>query len=322
MSCYNATIQCPNIDSIGITFGYSIPTGPLTGTIVMFSSGSGTSPTEYADENLAYASSCQSTYIVIQLEYIWPWEYPYQSTGQPGNILNSACRPATFLSWVNSNLALHTAGRPMCVQATSAGAGAAAYSLAWYGASSFISTLELLSGPTLTQIDQGCAYPKGMDSTICGSANGVKQYGCTSATNSWTDNPIYVSFYKDRVSQWTGLSGCALPGNSGNLPAWAAMSIVDGSSGTITPTFSYPNTHIHGWLCATSNPCNDGACPNNSAAEGNDFYSKFTSAGNPNFKLTGIKGCIQEEGVAGGTDPDTGDKGSVAVTLDMQASCQ
>jgi len=213
----------------------------------------------------------------------------------------------------------------MCAQATSAGAGAAAYSLAWFGASSYLKSLELLSGPTLSEIDQGCTYQQGQQLTICGTTNGTKQYGCTPYTTTWTDDPIYVSFYKDRINQWSGLSGCAAPNNSGNLPVWAAMSVVDGSSGTVSPTFSYPNSHIHAWLCATSNPCNDGSCPNNSAAEGNDFYSKFSSTGNPSFALTGVLNCKQEEGVTQGMDPDAngghGGPASASIVNDMETNC-
>jgi hypothetical protein len=161
------------------------------------------------------------------------------------------------------------------------------------------------------------------EANICGlDSHGNKQYGCTTATNQWYDDPVYVGYYAGRVSQWTGLANCAMSGYSGNLTAWQNMSLVDGSNPNATVTYNYPNTKIHAWLCRTSDPCNDGTCPNNSAAQGNDFYSNFTTTGNPGFQLTGIKACLQEEGVSGGTDPDTGKKGMIAVQDDMEANCQ
>jgi len=60
MTCLDGTINCPNTQSIGITYGWSIPSGSITGTIVMFSGGNGKTPSEYADDNLAYASTYQT----------------------------------------------------------------------------------------------------------------------------------------------------------------------------------------------------------------------------------------------------------------------
>jgi hypothetical protein len=83
------------------------------------------------------------------------------------------------------------------------------------------------------------------------------------------------------------------------------MSIVNGTSGR----FSYGSTGLAGWLCASSlaSSCKPSApCPNNSAAEGNVFFSQFTSGSQAlGYKLTGIINCQGQEGVAEGTDPDT-----------------
>ena len=204
MTCWDAAITCPNTQSIGITYGYSFPSGSNLGTIVMFSGGAGTSPSEYADDNVAYATIYQTNYVIVQVEYDSAWEDPTNSTG--GKILDAACRPATFLNWVNNSSYLHGTGA-MCAQGSSAGSAAIAYSLAWYGASSYLTNVELLSGPVLSEIDQGCILPP-PDQTICGTVNGVKQYGCTAATNSWTDNAKYVPPYTNAIYGWSGLSGC------------------------------------------------------------------------------------------------------------------
>ncbi|MGA8763180.1 MAG: hypothetical protein WB562_09975 [Candidatus Sulfotelmatobacter sp.] len=322
MNCFHAAISCPNTDSIGIVFGYSVPSGTIQGTIVTFSSGSGTSPSEYADDNLAYLSAYQAKFVVVQLEYSSPWEYPYSTSGQPGNILNAACRPATFLNWVNNNVGLHPSGKAMCAQGASAGSAAIGYSMAWYGASSYLKNVELLSGPTLSEIDQGCLFPKPMTNlNICVPG----QYGCTPKTVEWNDNQEYVSFYVGRVNQWTGLNSCAVSGAQNNMTAWAAMSLVDGTSAGVTPTFSYSTTTMHGWLCASSDPCDADHCPNNSAAQGNYFYEALDSS-NQTLQLTGVTACYQEEGVGMGRDPDgnhgQGQLASLSITSDMQTNCQ
>jgi hypothetical protein len=321
MTCRTAVISCPNTDGIPITYGWSVPSGPIQGTVVLFSSGSGMSPTENADDIAAFALSYQSNFVVVELEYASPWEYPYSTSGQGGNVLNAACRPATFLNFVNNDPTLHGVGK-MCAQGASAGSAAVAYSMAWYGASSYLNYVELLSGPTLSEIDQGCIYPKPMQNlNICVPG----QYGCTPYTQEWNDNQDYVSFYTNDIGQWTGYGSCAAAGAPNNYSAWAAMSLVDGTSSGVTPTFSYPTTPMHGWLCASSNPCTADHCPNNSAAQGNYFYQALNPA-NANLKLTGVTGCWQEEGVGLGNDPDAnnghGGLASTSITNAMLASCQ
>jgi hypothetical protein len=323
MTCWDATITCPNTQSIGITYGWSFPSGSNFGTIVMFSGGPGTAPSEYADDIPAYAANYQTNYVVIQIEYDSAWEDPTNSNG--GNVLNAACRPATFLNWVNNNSALHSTGA-MCAQGSSAGSAAIAYSLAWYGSSSYLKNVELLSGPVLSEVDQGCTYPNALNMTICGTdQQGNKQYGCTPATTQWADNVIYVPNYNQAVSTFTGLSGCAQSSGQGNLAAWQQMSIVDGSSGAVRPTFSYPSINMHGWVCASyaQGQCTAPHCPNNSAAQGNYFYQQFSSSQTPaSFKLTGVLSCVQEEGVKQGIDPDTLASGLVAVSADMTNKCR
>jgi hypothetical protein len=87
------------------------------------------------------------------------------------------------------------------------------------------------------------------------------------------------------------------------------------------------STGMAGWLC--SNPqigtClpNQG-CPNNSAAEGNYFYTNFTSTNHPGaYSLTGITECNGAEGVTTGEDPDVpGETGQTAIENHMLLSCK
>jgi hypothetical protein len=108
MSCLDATITgCPNVSDIGITYGYIGPANPQ-GTVVFFSGGKGTTPTEEGDDILTYAPVYEGNFEIIQIEYQTPWEDP-SANGSGGNILNAACRPATFLNYVyyKSGLLMH-----------------------------------------------------------------------------------------------------------------------------------------------------------------------------------------------------------------------
>jgi hypothetical protein len=116
MTCFGATISCPNTAPINLTFGYTGPPKPL-GTIVLFSGGPGTAPTEDGDEVPVYAGSYVNKYMTVQVEWASAWEDP-SADGSGGNILSAACRPATFLNYINSSGSAHPQGA-MCAQGAS-----------------------------------------------------------------------------------------------------------------------------------------------------------------------------------------------------------
>jgi hypothetical protein len=245
MTCADLSVtSCSNTQKLDAIYGYYVPANPK-GTIVLFSGGPGTMPAENAGEETSYANDYEAAgYAVVQIEWGMEWEDPTNGSG--GNILNAACRPATFLNWVNTNPALRPSGTAMCSQGGSAGSAAIAYSLAWYGAGSYMTNVELLSGPVLSEIDQGCTYPNALNMPICSAG----QYGCTAKTIPWSDYVIYVPNYNNAINGWSGLQACGTSlVNPADYPKWAMMSIVDGSSGSVTPIFNYPNTTMHGWIC-------------------------------------------------------------------------
>jgi hypothetical protein len=250
------------------------------------------------------------------VEWATAWEDP-SSNGTGGNILDAACRPATFLQYMAANL---PSSEAMCAQGSSAGSAALGYVLAWYGGGTFLKNVELLSGPVLSEIDQGCTYPNATNYNLC-PANGY----CTAKTLPWSDNIIYVPNYNTAVSNWSGIPACATSKvNSANYPTWAAMSIVDGSSTGASPVFKYPSTYKHGWLCSTLNQtdCGNNSCPNNSPSEGALFYDALYSAGDPHMSVTRVTGCSGAEGITQGTDPDHNIPAPQAIQDDMQAFCK
>jgi hypothetical protein len=329
-TCYSGVVTgCTGADDLQFSFSYDAPASPI-GVIVLFSGGSGTSASAYPGAELTYAQDYfNDGYAVIQVAWAWDWEDTTIPSGYTGggsslslapNIEAAACRPATFLNYINNTAAVHPSGKPVCAQGASAGSGAIGYSTAWYNGASFLKNVELLSGPVFSNIEQGCVVPNAGTQTVCGSG----QYGCSSGTTSWTDAPQYVSGYRSGVRGWTGDPSCNGSGNtsSSSNSAWLAMSIV-----TTGADLTYTSNGMAGWLCSSyqSGTClSSQGCPNNSAAEGEYFYTNFSSSNHPAaYLLTGITSCNGAEGVTTGSDPDiSGESGQTAIESHMTTNCR
>ncbi|HXC44057.1 MAG TPA: hypothetical protein VNY51_11125 [Candidatus Dormibacteraeota bacterium] len=302
MSCFSGMVQdCANASDIGFSYGVINPRGEVKGTIVFLEGGGGTSA--YQDP------SYPAKYIEdgFQLVYV-TWDSDWEATSGSGgtSIKDAACRPATFLNYIYDNL--YNQGG-ICVQALSAGAGAAAYSLAWYGSSSYLDNVELLSGPVFGNIEQGCVVPHAPTVTVCPTG----QFGCNG--EQWPDPPDYVNADPGLVGHWSGQPSC----NAGNVTgqganaAWEAMSIIDGND---EPSFFYPQTSLAGWLCS-----NVDSEQNNSAAQAQFFFQQFTGSGQTAaYSVTRIDHCNGPEDVSTGITPQ-GLNGFDAVTEHMVSAC-
>jgi hypothetical protein len=301
MSCFQAQMSCPNTDNIGFTYGFQDPAGNPSGTIVFLEGGDGTSASGSGAYNSGYLDN---GFRIVELAWDTAWELANASSST--SIKAAGCRPATFLNYVFQNL---YRGGGMCAQGDSAGSGAAAYSLAWYGAANFLDKVELLSGPVFGDIEQNCMVPNAPISTVCGDG----QLGCNGAP--WPDSPAYVGGDNTYLNNWTDDPTC----NGGTTTSqasnqrWKAMSIVDG---TDDPSFSYPQTAMAGWLCS-----NVDTIQNNSAAQGEFFYDQFTSfRQTAGYSVTRIDHCSGAEGVEDGVTPQ-GVMGLTAISRDMIAGC-
>jgi hypothetical protein len=329
-SCQHATVTCNTFNGIsfaqiGITFGYRNPTGTPNGTIVFFSEGGGKTTDDPPSDDTGSASKIYANYYngapyyyqVVQTAWDSDgpdWEDTTGTNSPPDtkNIAYAAGRPAAFLSWVNTNLYIPLTQQykkpsmGMCVQGTSAGGAAAIYSLAWYGAYSFIDKVELLSSPPLSNINAGCSQNPTLGESVPVCPTG--QLGCNSTNNpsSWTQSPSYTDELSS-VRTWTGdITGDAnscRPNNGGYTTGtadaiWQAESIVDGTVGT----FNYPQTQITSWVCSSSadQPMN------NSSPQAQLFFQQFTNSSQIPYGLiiNGVVGCQPtDESVAGGTPP-------------------
>jgi hypothetical protein len=304
-TCYTATISCPNTVDIQVVFGVITPAGTSKGTVPIFIGGGGTVPAGGTYIS-AYASAGFQPVEVI-------WNTDWETTGMTANIKVAACRAATLLYYLYKNF---YSGGGMCAQGFSAGSAAVAYALTEYGAGSYLDNVELESGPVLSDLSAGC-NPTSSTVTVCASGCNTGQEG------SWPDAPQYVNGDEDRIDNWSGVSGnnvCTGPDiPSTQYTTWKQMSVVDGMPDA---TFGFPKTGMAGWLCSnTSVNCSGGACQNNSAAEGQIFYSQIVNPSAP-FAVYRVDQCNGDEGIdTGFLPPPNNQLASDAVSADMISNC-
>jgi hypothetical protein len=272
-ACFSARVSCPEVSDIAVTFG--IQGNPTAGTIVFINGTGDTVPGGSSSFVKAYA---KAGFSLAQFIFATDWE-------DGGNVLASACRPATMLNFLHSTPSL-----PFCAQAASGGAGAAAYALSWYGVP--LDNVEMLSGPVFSNIALGCRTPHASPVTV-NPTNG----------SPFNDIPFYNQ-ESSEVSAWTNTS--CLPrtrSTAANLASEAAQGIVQPGA-----VFSFPTTNLSGWVCDNGE--------NPSAAQA---YLWFSQVATPS-SLTSISHCLGAEGVAQGMTPQ-GAVGSEAISQDMIAKC-
>jgi len=364
MTCVLATVSlCSNaqgnVQDWGVTDSYLSPVGVLNGftnlypngVIFIHGGGPGTSPGnfDFADNYF------KAGYEVVEVAWSDDWEKTYDPFGShTANIQAAACRPATLLNYVYNNIYLPIYNPPngnsragMCAHADSAGSAAIAYSMAYYGANSYLDNVELTSGPVLSDIEQGCAEGPGAAQpvTVCGQTNyNGGQYGCQlgNGGSTWALSPLYLQGANTAVGGWTNDATCAagLSTTGTSNAKWLAQSIVDQGTGA-TPTFTYGSTAVSGWLCrsvkndghppydcAGHNNDNPNFCPNNSSPQGQIFYANIGSSNQPpNYAVYAVDNCGNAEGVPTGNVPgympaifNGNVTGINAVTYDMVGS--
>jgi len=309
MLCQLADIFCPNAQSTSFTFGFLNPAGIVPGVsqtkgvIVLFNGAGGTSP----GSALYAANYFTAGYEVVEMEWDGDWEqtyYPFPN-GIYGNIQNAACRPATFLNFVYTSIfpSIQQANSQaaMCAHGSSGGSAQIAYSLAYYGAGSYLDNVELLSGPVLSDVEQGCQWgPQAPQVNVCGQTNyNGGQYGCQLGGGpTWSISPTYVPNANASVGNWTGDPTCANANNSGPTGAasesrWLAQSIVDQEAITglgAAPTFNYLSTGMSAWLCRKVKIGTGSA--NNSSPHGQIFYKNIGSTNSPpNYGVYAVDNC-------------------------------
>jgi hypothetical protein len=233
-----------------ITYSVLTPT-TIRGTIVEFSGGGGTSADTQSGQEALFANDYYHlNYQVVQTRWNGDWENtndPPQTQTYPYSILIAACRPATFLDFAQKNIRRTGA---MCAQGASAGSGAVAYSLVWYGADSYLTAVELLSGPVFGDIEKGCQVgPSAPSVSIC-SQGAQNNYGCFPGTLNETQPPnqwVLPSTAIKGLSEGSALLTVTLPCDSTHRPAKRFLRQFDSGCGK---GFVCPQTNYAVRLCA------------------------------------------------------------------------
>jgi hypothetical protein len=273
-ACQAAIVSCPNVPDMTVTWG-SVGT-PKVGRIIIVGGNGATLPSgaEFAPKYIA------AGFEVTQLTFAADWE-------DDGNLLEAACRPATVLNYFHTQ----TTGA-YCAQGVSAGTGAIAYGMSWYGLNNTFENVEFTVGPVFSNIGEGCEVPY---------ASPVK---VTPTNGTAFEDPPQYNHEWPSVGKWTGTECLPKHGSTQQeLQAWAAQSILQSGA-----TLSYPRTSIAAW------DCNNGLNP--SAAESYLFFQQVTTP----WALTAITGCTGAEGTSTGTTPQ-GVLADTALADDMLAHC-
>jgi hypothetical protein len=279
--CYQAKVSCPNTADIGVMWG--VRGSGHKGTVVFLGGGGGTVPSG----NSFY--SRYNTAGLVSIEVAWATDWELAGSPYAANILSAACRPATLLNYFHSQMAHGS----LCAQGMSAGSSQVAYSLSWYGLAEELTNAELISGPVLSNITDGCKLPNRTPTVRVVPTNG----------QPWSDPIAYVT-EATALTVWTG-NQC-LPATESSLAAeesWDDQSTVQPGA-----SLSFPNTNLSAWVC------NNGLNP--SAGQSYLFFSQVVTP----FALTAITNCAGAEGVTSGYTPQ-GVLAQTAIEDDMVKQC-
>jgi hypothetical protein len=333
--CYNTTISnCSNhsfagdpsvIPPLGATIAVSTPPNWNGSTIFLHNGSDGRDYFDQGETGLSYAQDYYNNgFQVVQM--IWIGQGWQNVSTEAIQILKfEACRPATLLDAVYQNIhGGSSAGGAMCAQGHSAGSGAMAYALAWYGAAGYLADVVLTSGPVYGNVEAGCQYPYAQayksPIEVCPST----QFGCVDGTEGgWTDAVQYsatsgtakgVAGYTisgANCNNWT-LSGDST--TSTQNQDWGGMSVASANA-----SYSYPATRLYAFLCATSSSGEQ----NNSAGQGQLFYQNFTSATQTlGYDVYRVDSCNGPEEIWFGTVPGVNNESAFTVSAnDMINGC-
>lgn len=271
--CYHVMVSCPNMPTLGVTYGVATPSGTSNGTIAFISASGGYFTLPGSATNEAPFDLYHAGFQTVQ----FAWDSWWQGGSSAGSLKQAACREATFLNYLYTNVYLAnsnnsvTAG--MCAHSQSGGAGGLAFSLTYYGVSSFLDKVVFVSGPHYASLVQGCVVPNSSPVTICPETNGSYPMGCNSANGSWTDDIVYFGNSATELSQQlqenppcNDSDHVYTQQDEANL---IATSLLDDATDA---SYVYPQTSITAWECDDDTYWN-----NPSEGQGSLYLSQLSS---------------------------------------------
>jgi len=247
--CYTATVSCPNLPDLSMTYGVATPASASNGTVVFVSSSGGTGIVGGNFSKSVPFQLFQANYQTVQWEWVSDWRAG--ATGG-GYIKSAACREATVLNFFNTTYyqaSTKTATAGSCAMGWSGGATGLAYSLTYYGAS-YLDKATFVSGPHYGNLIDGCV-PSAPPISICPSSDGVTYpMGCNTLSGTWTEAGQYTGVAAQRLSGFIDHDpSCNIAGHVYSTKAQSnllADSIVDQAADS---NFVYPQTAIAAYEC-------------------------------------------------------------------------
>ena len=250
-TCYHATISCPQLPDLGITYGVATPTTPSNGTIVFIRGSGGTITLPGNVKKELPFDLYHDSYQTIQAG----WDDWWQLTGWPnsGSFKVAACREATFLNFMYTNYYLlntsNTSTAGMCVHAQSAAAGALGLAMTYYGADSYIDKAVFVSGPQYGDLVKGCV-PNNPQESVCAPVNGKVPNGCNAFAGSFSEYPDYHTGSASNISRELGQNppcdDSSHTYTSGDITTLTDTSLLDGLSDA---NYTYPKTAVAAYEC-------------------------------------------------------------------------
>jgi hypothetical protein len=272
-ACYHATVSCPNMPDIGVTYGVATPSATSSGTVVFVSSSGGTTVLPgNANKDVPF-DLFHFGYQTVQ----FAWDTTWQMGSPAGSLKAAGCRVATFLNFAYTQFyqtnASNSATAGMCAHSQSGGGGGLAFALTYYGASSFLDKAVFVSGPQYGDLVQGCWVPNYPAVNVCASQNATYPMGCNSMAGSWNTTPTYVRGQAANLGlELANNPSCNNPRHkyiATDLANLTANSLVDGAADA---SFNYPQTAITAWECD-----DDSFWQNPTDAQGWIYLSQFTN---------------------------------------------
>jgi hypothetical protein len=234
-NCFLATVSCPSIADIQVPVKVNQPAGGNSIGTVLFTVGGGGLPwydvhfkfgvTAIEDVLAAGYTTVQFDYDMLPQGFMRNQVFAGWLTG-PGGPRTLACRWASMAQWAHDNVL--QPNTPYCATSNSAGAGATAFALAFYGLGSMFNMIEETSGPPFTRIDNGCLCNSSFLQTPCGR-------GALSECYLQDATAFLDPSYNNR--------SCSMAERTHHSPFESQF--VHDSLDSVGATFNFPATDIH-----------------------------------------------------------------------------
>lgn len=210
---------CPGIETEALQATVAVlePLGTVRGTVIHLKGGGGEEWETIGDDEYR-AGGLRQVYVL--------WASDWEQTESSG-IKTAACRAATAVHWIFTDI--HGGSRDLgfCAQGKSGGSGQLGYALAHYGGGAELDYVNEISGPPFARIDLGCDGDAPHDVDVCGVACPTR--------------------LPDKVGPWENIPPPLVCGSTGvpadELARWRDDSIAYGGE------YTYPDTRVEFWDC-------------------------------------------------------------------------